>query len=161
MHIIILSRIENFLIKMLFSLLLISISLIATAQTSQGAKDSALAEIKQLTNEWNRAIIQHDFASLEKILAAEYTLNGTVSRSGWLANVKRYTTDSLHYVSDLNITFHGGAAKVQGILYWKRAWDARPVVSNHSLVTDIWIKRDGRWQVLIRMSSNEWITLYH
>ncbi|HYK46796.1 MAG TPA: hypothetical protein VEV83_16575 [Parafilimonas sp.] len=130
-----------------------------TAQFSQGAKDSARMEIQQLTNDWNEVIIHPDSVKLDKILAPEYSLNGLVNRGIWMANTLHHlTTDSLEILGALNITFYGQAAKSEGVLYWKAAYAPGAIHSGPStinaefLVTDIWIKRDGHWQVLIRMS---------
>ena len=129
------------------------------AQFSEGAKDSARMEIQQLTNDWNEAIIHPDSAKLDKILAAGYSLNGSVNRNVWMTNTLHYlTTDTLEILGALNITFYGQAAKSEGVFYWKAAYATGAIHSGPSqinaelLVTDIWIKRDGHWQVLMRMS---------
>jgi len=142
----------------LFTLIFTATHCTVTAQLSEGTKDSAMAEIQQLANEWNKAIINRDSLTLDKILAAEYTLysyNGSsANRMGWLNNtLHRFTTDTAAFLASLNITVYGQAAKSEGTLYWKAAWDGKPRVNADFSVTDIWIKRDGHWQVLMRMSQ--------
>jgi len=140
----------------LTTVLFLGINFIVSAQAyqfSQGAKDSAQIEIQFLTDAWNKAITHRDSLALDKILAPEYTLNGSVSRSAWMNNtLHHYTTDTLEFISPLNITFYGEAAKSEGILYWKADYDGKPAVDGEGLETDIWIKRNGRWQVQTRMS---------
>ena len=139
--------------------LFVGVHINVIAQFSQGAKDSAQTEIQQLTNEWNAAIIHPDSVKLDKILAPGYSLNGVVNRSVWMANTLHYlTTDTLEILGALNITFYGQAAKSEATYYWKAAYAPGAIHSGPSkinaefLITDIWIKRDGHWQVLIRMS---------
>ena len=139
--------------------LFVGVHINVMAQFTQGAKDSAQIEIKKLTNEWNKAIIHPDSVKLDKILAPGYSLNGFVNRSVWMSNTLHHlTTDSLEILDTLKITFYGQAAKSEGIFYWKAAYAADAIHSGPSkingefLVTDIWIKRAGDWQVLIRMS---------
>ena len=145
---------------LLTSVLSLGIKYAVTAQFSQGAKDSAQTEIQQLTNEWNEAIIHPDSLTLDKLLTPEYSLNGSTNRGLWMANTLHHlTTDSLEVLGTQNITFHGQAAKSESILYWKAAYAADAIHSGPSkinaefLVTDIWVKRNGHWQVLIRMSQ--------
>lgn len=140
----------------LFTLLFAGSSFIVSAQSyqfSQGAKDSAQIEIQNLTEAWNRAITHRDSLTLDKILAPEYTLNGSVNRSVWMNNtLHHFATDTIELISPQNITFYGEAARSEEIIYWKANYDGKPAVDSEGLETDIWIKRNGHWQVLMRMS---------
>jgi len=123
------------------------------AQYSQGAKDSAQNEIRQLTDAWNKAIINRDSAMLEKILAPDYSLNGAVNRSAWMNNTMHHIiTDTLEVTAPLQITFYGQSCKAEGSFFWKAAFDGIPRINGEYAVTDVWIKRNGHWQVLMRMS---------
>ena len=134
-------------------LLLVSINFSAQAQFPQSGKDSAQIEIQQLTEQWNKAIINRDSLSLDKILGPEYSLNGSVNRSLWMNNTLHHlTTDSLEILSPLTITFYGYAVKSEGSFFWKAAYDGKPRINAEYLVTDIWVKRNNRWQVIMRMS---------
>lgn len=138
-----------FLIILLFS----TICFTAQAQYSQGAKDSAQNEIRKLADAWNQAIVHRDSLALDRILATDYSLNGSVLRSAWLNNTLHHiTSDTLMVLNPLTISFYGQAARSEGMFYWKASFDGRPVINGDYAVTDIWIRRDGRWQVLIRMS---------
>jgi len=141
--------------KIIFLILLICMSgpFHSNAQFSQGAKDSAQNEILQLTNEWNKAIINRDSLTLDKILAPEYSLNGSVNRSIWMNNtMNHFTTDSLAVLGKLNIVFYGQAVKSEGIFFWKASYDGKPGINGEYSVTDIWTKSNGRWRVILRMS---------
>jgi len=134
-------------------LLLIFVHYSGQAQYSQGAKDSAQSEILQLTNEWNSAIINRDSLLLDKILGPEYSLNGSVSRDIWMNNTMHHlNTDTLKIMSPLVVTFYGQAIKSEGTYFWKASYDGTPRINSNYIVTDIWIKRNGHWQVILRMS---------
>ena len=137
-------------------LLLILSNYPGRAQYSQGAKDSAQIEIRQLTDEWNNAIVNRDSILLNKILGPEYSLNGTVSRDNWMNNTLHHLdTDTLKNVTPLVITFYGLAIKSEGTYFWKASYDGKPRINSNYVVTDIWLKRNGHWQVILRMSLPE------
>jgi hypothetical protein len=134
-------------------LLLIFINYSGKSQYSQGAKDSAQSEILRLTDDWNKAIINRDSLLLDKILGPEYSLNGSVSRDTWMNNTLHHlNTDTLMNVSPLLITFFGQAVKSEGNYFWKASYDGKPRINGRYAVTDIWIKRNGHWLVILRMS---------
>jgi hypothetical protein len=124
------------------------------AQFSPGAKDSAQLEIRQRTYEWNQSIIHRDSVLLDHLLANEYSLNGIVNRQAWMNNTLHHiVTDTLQVIHEGNFSFYGSAAKMENDFFWKASVDGNPRIHAEYAVTDIWVKRDGRWQVLIRMSA--------
>ena len=135
-------------------MLLAEFSLPLAAQFSQAAKDSARIEIEQITAEWDKAIINRDSSTLDKILTPEYSLNGMVTRNAWMANTLHHiATDTLKLLGGPVISFYGQAVKAEAVFFWKASLDGKPVINAEYAVTDIWIKRNGHWQVLIRMSA--------
>ena len=141
----------------LIAVLLFVINFSVTAQYSQSAKDSAQIEIQQLNNEWNKAIINRDSLTLERILTPEYSLYSSMSgftpRNIWInSTLHHFTTDTLETLGQLKITFYGQAVKSEQTLFWKAAYDGNPKINTEFLITDIWVKRNGKWQVLLRMS---------
>ena len=137
----------------IIGLLLILINCPGKAQFSQGVKDSAQNEILKLTNDWNNAIVNRDSLSLDKILGPEYSLNGMVSREIWMNNtLHHFNTDTLKNISQTVITYYGNAVKCEGSYFWKASYDGKPRINSDFDVTDIWVKRNGHWQVILRMS---------
>lgn len=133
--------------------MLIAFNFTVNAQFSQGAKDSAKIEIKQLTSKWNKAIINRDSLTLDKLLAYDYSLNGSVLRDVWMNNTMHHiVTDTLDVLGQLTVTFYGQAAKREGSFFWKASFDGKPRINGEYAINDIWIKRNGHWQVLLRMS---------
>ena len=123
------------------------------AQSPRNAEDSARTEILQMTSQWNDAIMRRDSLVLDKILASDYSLNGSVNRAAWMNNtLHHFMTDTLKMLDQLHITSYGQDVKSEGRFFWKAAFDGKPRINGSFDVTDIWIKRDGRWQVMLRMS---------
>ncbi len=140
--------------KVIFLFLLgIVFNFTSNAQFSQGATDSAKSEIQQLTTEWNKAIINRDSLTLSKILAPDYSLNGSVFRDVWMNNTMHHiVTDSLAVLGQPTVTVYGQSAKSEGSFFWKATFDGKPKINAEYAINDIWIKRNGHWQVLLRMS---------
>jgi len=140
-------------ITIIGTLIMLSIVCNVQAQSPRNAADSAQTEILQLTGDWNDAIIKRDSLVLDKILASDYSLNGLVNRAAWMNNTFHHIiTDTLKVVGQLHIIFYGQVAKSEGRYFWKASFDGKPRINGNYDVTDIWVKRDGRWQVLLRMS---------
>lgn len=137
----------------LFAFLLVGIKLTINAQ-SKGEEDSAKTEIKQLTQEWNKAIINRDSATLVKVMSPDYTINGFFPLQPWMENtLHHYTTDSLEILGDQKITVYDGIASSEAYWYWKASRDGVPKVNTEYWVNDIWKKNNGHWQVFIRMTK--------
>jgi hypothetical protein len=125
----------------------------AEAQFSKAAKDSASSEIRDLTAKWSKAVRMRDSATLEKILARDFTLNGGISRTMWMDRALHHIkTDTLELSDELTVDFYGKAAKSKGNLFWKASYDGSPVINGDYSFEDIWIKVDGQWKVLVRLS---------
>ena len=125
----------------------------AEAQFSMAAKDSASREIRDLTTEWSEAVLMRDSATLDRLLARDFTLNGGVTRSMWMDRALHHIkTDTLVLLGDLTVDFYGKAAKSKGNLFWKASYDGSPVINGDYSFEDIWIKIDGQWKVLMRLS---------
>jgi hypothetical protein len=138
----------------MFLLLLLITTNIVKAQFSQGEKDSAKTEIVQLTSEWNKAIVNRDSLTLDKLLASDFSLNGSVIRSVWMNNTLHHiVTDTLEIIGQLDVTFYGQAAKSEGLFFWKASFDGKPGINGGYSINDIWIKRNNHWQILLRLSQ--------
>ena len=140
---------------LLFIVVLPIIQLTVLAQKmSQQTEDSAKAAIKQLTLEWNQAIIHRDSASLVRLLAPDYTLNGSVAINNWINNTLHHiVTERLEIIGEQKITIAGDAALSEANFYWLAAFDVTRKINAEYTIHDIWKKNNGHWQVLLRMSS--------
>ncbi len=115
-------------------------------------------EIIDLEHQWAQAIVENDMDELERIVGQEYTLAANnfpggrtrLSRQEWMTTVPAYEVHSYNF---RNVVVHAydDAAVVLADL------DLQATVrgvdrSGGFAVTDVWVKRDGRWQVVARSS---------
>ena len=119
-------------------------------------------QFHQLEQRWMDALANKDAAVLEEILAPGFTIIGAGStlddpatgRQQWLeVGLKRPFPK--HTIKIISVTRAGDAAVVQCILtgdYPPMPWVPKGGTLQF-LITDTWILRDSRWQVLARHSS--------
>ena len=144
---------HNMKIAFLVILLNIGYQPISNAQIT-GAEDSAKVEIRQLTHDWNQAIINRDSLVLEKLLDPDYSLQGSLPRNKWINNtLHHFSTEILQVEGEQIIFVFGDAALSQATFYWKAAFDGTPRIDNKYWVNDIWKKNNGSWQILMRMTK--------
>jgi uncharacterized protein (TIGR02246 family) len=140
-----------------FALALLFSFLSAFTVTAYG-EGSAEQEIVKLENAWIAAWKNADSAFLEKLFADEYLSTEadgkTYNKAQELANVKsgQYTHESFEYV-DLKIHFYGDTAVVTGQNKTTKAMYKGADISGAHRFTDVFVKRDGRWQVVATQSS--------
>lgn len=113
-------------------------------------------ELIELQNAWMDAWRRQDRVRLDEILAPEFTLTSArtdrlVDRAEWLSLLDSVRNESFAY-SDFRIDVFGDAAIVRSRLsqvatVGDQRWDAI------FALTDVWIRREGRWQVVARHSS--------
>ncbi len=114
-------------------------------------------ELQRLQQAWMDAVIARDAAALEAIVGPEFTLlsartDRPVPRDEWLAlAVGRVQMTSFRY-EDFDIDVFGDAAVVRSRGIQEATVDGRDW-SDTFLLTDVWVRRDGRWQVVSRHSS--------
>jgi len=106
---------------------------------------------------WMDAWKRQDHEALDAILAPEFTPTSArtdqlVDRAEWLGMLDRVRNESFEY-SDFRIDVFGDAAVVRSRLAQVASvdgqrWDAT------FMLTDVWIRRGDRWQVVARHSSS-------
>jgi hypothetical protein len=106
---------------------------------------------------WMDAWRRQDRGALEAILAPEFTLTSArtdqiVDRAEWLGMLDRVKNESFEY-TDFRIDVFGDAAVVRSRLTQVARVDDQPWDATFML-TDVWIRRQGRWQVVARHSSS-------
>ena len=140
-----------------------SLGLLVTASASAGEPRIAReGRFGALESKWMDALADKNVAVLEQLLADEFTIIGAGSsiedpiatRKQWLA-VGLERPFPRHAVRVLSVHELKGAAVVHAILtaeYPPMPWIPEGGTLNF-LVTDTWVYRDGRWQVVARHSS--------
>lgn len=117
--------------------------------------DQVEHEIREAQQRWMEAAIRKDEPVLGQILGDEFHLIagrlGFVDKDGWLAMGPDYTIEEFEYMeSDIHI--YGGTA-VSNSRYWQEATYQGADISGEYYLTDVWVNRDERWQVVTRHSS--------
>jgi ketosteroid isomerase-like protein len=115
------------------------------------AKEGASTEqtLKQLEQDWTDAAIKKDSAGLGKILAHDWVSQGTsgeTSREKALAEISSgdNRVESMT-LSDLKVRVFGDTAVVTGSDDEKSSHLGKDT-SGHYVWTDVFVRRDGRWQ---------------
>jgi ketosteroid isomerase-like protein len=111
-------------------------------------------QLLYMEREWNDASKNKDVAWFERNYADDATdissRTGVLhSRSEEIASVKtdKSVLDSLE-LSDLNVRVEGNTAVVTGVNHVKGRDDKGQAMDRRTRFTDVFVKRDGRWQVL-------------
>ena len=124
------------------------------------ADDNAERQFIELSNGLADAVIRRDFPTLERILGEEFVLivpdrptgQDRIERPQWLSMVNVITAQSYRH-DDFLIRIYGDVA-VATSRYEQQANYGGFERSGKFLLTDVWAKRDGRWQLVLRHSSS-------
>lgn len=114
------------------------------------------AALIELQHEWMDSWRRLDLARLDELLAPEFILTSArteqlVDKAAWLGLLDQVRNESFEY-SDFLVRVFGDAAVVhsrmrQVATVAGKRWDGT------FALTDVWIRREGRWQVVARHSS--------
>jgi ketosteroid isomerase-like protein len=118
-------------------------------------------EIKDAESAWADAVMRKDKEAAGKIVADEFRLTGpdlqilstgrAATKDDWMQTLELIEVKSFD-LSHMQIAIYGSAA----VVFVRAAMDwsiqGRPLPSRYML-TDLWVKRDGRWQVVTRVSE--------
>jgi ketosteroid isomerase-like protein len=122
----------------------------------QEQQEAVARDIERLANAWMTAGAQRDAETLERIMGEEFRLASGrgvfVDRAEWLRTAfEEIEVESFAY-SDVTVRAYGDFAIMQS--RWRqRARLQGKDWSGEGLLTDVWVRRDGRWQVVARHSS--------
>ncbi|MBV8202123.1 MAG: nuclear transport factor 2 family protein [Acidobacteria bacterium] len=127
-------------------------------QTQQFPSPLIEQELVKMENEWARAWQLPDPGALESIIADDFTLTSSRSK-GEITNKRQYIDSTLKLVRGdgftferMNVRIYGDTAVINA-QFQQTATFAGQDWSGDFLITDIWVKRDGRWQVVARHAS--------
>jgi hypothetical protein len=107
-------------------------------------------ELLKVENDWSTAWVKSDAKFLEQLYATEYRSTGSDGVvhnkvDGIKDDVSPEYTDKSFTLSDLKVHIYGEAAVVTGLNHenFKKGGKAEQV---DVLFTDVFVKREGRWQ---------------
>jgi hypothetical protein len=107
------------------------------------------SELVELSHDLARAVSEHDVPALEELLADEFTLQGAagqLDRDELLAAAAGpYEIEEFAY-EEIDPEVYGNTAVLVS-RYRQVATLAGRDLSHDMNVTDIWVRREGRWQI--------------
>jgi ketosteroid isomerase-like protein len=113
------------------------------------------AEVRAAAKNFSEVIERRDVKAAELILGAEYSLmapgSGETVRAKWLANLPDYIIHSYEFL-DIKLQVYGETAVMRS-RYKQSATVGGKDRSGELLLTDVWVKRDHRWQIVARHTS--------
>ena len=112
-------------------------------------------ELRGLSHELVRAVQEHDTKRLDELLAEEFTLDGaagTLAREELLeAAAGAYEVDDFSY-DEIDTQIYGNMAVVVSRYRQTARLEGRDA-SGALRITDVWVRRDGRWQIVRRHAT--------
>lgn len=112
-------------------------------------------ELVELAHDLARAVSDHDVDRLEQLLAAEFTLQGAagqLDRDAFLqAAAGPYEIDEFTY-EEIDPEVYGNTAVLVSRYHQVARLDGRDL-THRMHVTDIWTRRDARWQIVRRHAT--------
>jgi ketosteroid isomerase-like protein len=134
------------------SLLVAIIAMFAVVAIRAQAPSAAEKDLIKLENDWSTAWQKKDAAFLQKLFADEYLSTGssgaTYSKAQDLANLTSEGTSLTSFaLTDLKVHVYGDTAVVTGLNTTKSTFKGKDDSGAYRF-TDVFVKRDGRWQVV-------------
>ena len=112
-------------------------------------------ELVELAHDLARAVSEHDVPRLEELLADEFTLQGAAGRLGRAEFLEAasgpYEIDEFAY-EQIDPEIYGNTAVLVSRYSQSARLDGRDL-SHRMHVTDIWTRRDARWQIVRRHAT--------
>ena len=144
-------------LRLLFFLVIMT-GLSTQSSQAQVSEEKIKQELFQLEQALNVGVQTHDTIALKQILAKEYQLTGprfpgATPRVKWLANVQTFSADSAT-ITNIEVTNWGEIAVFRSLQhFYNLIIGGQPAPYTESLITDLWVIRDGRWQLVTRLSE--------
>jgi ketosteroid isomerase-like protein len=119
-------------------------------------KNSEVAKLVALTNEWSDAVNGRDRQKLDALMASDFALyhwNGELAapRLQWLDNLFNRITIQKNNVTDPAAQVYSDFGIVTSVGDWIGTFDGKPF-SQKCIVVDTWRKIDSQWKAVRRTS---------
>ena len=113
--------------------------------------------LRQLEHDWSQASLKRDLATLDKIIADDWVSidfqGRTVTKSETIANLKSGSpATQAAGIGEMKVRVFGDSAIVTGSDTEKSTLKGKDVIDKY-LWTDVFVKRDGRWQAVASQST--------
>lgn len=127
------------------------------AATAQARNETVEQTIRRLESERSQASLRGDFATLERIVADDFS---TVGTSGAVRNKAQWIGDhksgalkvESQTFADVNVRVYGDAAIITGLMTQK-GLDKGKDISGQVRFTRVYVKRNGQWQIVAGHNS--------
>jgi len=143
------------IILTLFALALI-VAAPAVGQTSKKDRDAKVEqELRRLVLQWDTALVKNDVASLDRLLADEFSFVGGNNKAQYLASFKPGSPDSFvesAVSTEIQVQVYDNTAVLTGLDTIKGKHKGQAYVAKW-LYLDVWVFRDGRWQCVKTYAS--------
>ena len=124
------------------------------AAVSAPAEDvqTVQAAVVQLEKDWVAAISKKDVAALDRLLADDFVGTSptahTYTKTNAIDDLKnaKYVVEAMN-LDDVSVNVYGGTA-VAFASQEEKSHYAGADTSGHYHFTDVWVKKDGRWQAV-------------
>lgn len=128
------------------TLLILTSVLLVNAQTKKKYRDEKVErELIGLVRMWDAASVNHDAATLDRLLAEEFTLSGT-PKAQYLVFIKSPDTMIESAISDkFDVRVYKDIAVLIARDTIKLHRKGVEVIEVYRYI-DVWMKREGRWQ---------------
>jgi ketosteroid isomerase-like protein len=120
--------------------------------------DDKRKTVEELESHWRDALCSKDMARLESLVHPDFVLIGTrstgpfmMNRQDWLDAIQRREVETIDVeVQDATLVND----TMIGTVYarWKLKYLGR-MIEDCVVLTDVWVKQDGRWQAIRRHST--------
>jgi len=129
-------------------------ALVPVIAAAQAAGDEQL--LKETEQRLARAWTQHDRAFIESLLAPEWSVTqadgGTLTRSAVLGTFFDAVQFDSNVIDDVTVVLFGDTAIVRGRTVASASLNGEPVNARIRF-TDVFLRRNGRWQVIASHAS--------
>ena len=126
-----------------------------TKNDGNAGEAKAIQELRKLVQAWDRADVAGDTATLDRLLADEFSFVGGQNKAQYLAALRSKPPDltiESAVSTDVQVQVYGSTAVVTGLdtITGKNKGES---YTNRWLYMDVWIKRSNRWQCVKTYSS--------
>ena len=118
----------------------------------------AEAELIHCSSDWMEAMLRHDRVRLEALMAPEYVLHAwdgpvpDTHRAAWLDSLFNHLKIDVWEQTAVSARLYGEVGVVTSKFGWAGAFHGKTFDAK-GFLTDVWLRRDSRWQVVSRTSG--------
>ena len=115
-------------------------------------------ELERLEDEWMAAMQARDMDRLDELVAEGFRFTAIhlnpepMTREQWMGAAREGYTIVSYAFESMDVAVFGDTAVIHARYSQMASWDQNNL-SNVFRLTDVWARRDGRWQVVARHSS--------